>query len=92
MLAKEALEDKKAKILGEERKTLQRAKRVKDVSDIFRTDILAYKTLTINETDGTPEVSKWLRGSVQHVDVKNKTIRLRPNPEDRKADSPAIVV
>jgi len=83
MLAKEVLEDKKAKILGEERKTLQRAKRVKDVSDIFRTDILAYKTLTINETDGTPEVSNWLRGSVQHVDVKNKTIRLRPNPEDR---------
>ena len=44
----------------------------------FRTDILAYKTLTINETDGTPEVSNWLRGSVQHVDVKNK--RSDPNP------------
>ena len=83
MLAKEELEEKKAKLLGEDRKTMQRAKRVKDISNVLRSDILAYKTLTINETDGTPEVSKWLRGSVQYVDVKNKTIRLRPNPEDR---------
>ena len=83
MLAKEELEEKKAKLLGEDRKTMQRVKRVKDISNVLRSDILAYKTLTINETDGTPEVSKWLRGSVQYVDVKNKTIRLRPNPEDR---------
>ena len=83
MLAKEELEEKKAKLLGEDRKTMQRAKRVKDISNVLRSDILAYKALTINETDGTPEVSKWLRGSVQYVDVKNKTIRLRPNPEDR---------
>jgi hypothetical protein len=83
MLAKEELEEKKAKLLGEDRKTMQRAKRVKDISNVLRSDILAYKTLTIHETDGTPEVSKWLRGSVQYVDVKNKTIRLRPNPEDR---------
>jgi len=83
MLAKEELEEKKAKLLGEERKTMQRAKRVKDISNVLRSDILAYKTLTINETDGTPEVSTWLRGSVQYVDVKNKTIKLRPNPEDR---------
>ena len=60
MLAKEELEEKKAKLLEGDRKTMQRAKRVKDISNVLRSDILAYKTLTINETDGTPEVSKWL--------------------------------
>ena len=67
----------------EEDGAMKRVIKVTNISNVVRGDILAYKTLAINETDGTPEVSKWLRGSVVNVDVENKIIKLRPNPEDR---------
>ena len=63
---------------------------MKDVSDIFRTDILAYKTLTINETDGTPEVSNWLKARPTRR-REEQNIRLRPNPEGCDSAGPIVV-